>query len=347
MIRRWYSRQGARASSLSVALVGRSCATKPPQPTVPQAGEVSAEEVDRIVAALEKSESLMEDVVSHMQPSARRRLVVAGGTLEWFGKEHVAREVAAADSDKDHVISPKDFDHWFANALKRKDGAEAAVEGGTAAAASSDPRGVVGPVPLAALFVIALEAGLPFVGFGFLDNATMILAGDFIDRSLGFYLGCSVMASAAMGNVVSGVMGMQVHGLVEKAVQRLGLKMPVLTEEQQKGRRVFLAGHLGGTLGIMLGLTLGMMPLLFIKNDEAAKSDIAAFQKWDRDNSGFLEVAEIVQGLKEVGFQVNPEAIERVVAEYSSTHKLNIDQFRELCSDLRRHKHAHVHLTTA
>jgi hypothetical protein len=305
------------------------------------------EDVERIVAALEKSESLMEDVVSQMQPSARRRLVVAGGALEWFGKEHVAREVAAADSDKDHVISPKDFDHWFANALKRKDGAEAATAG--AFNASDDvPKGrVIGPVPLAALFVIALEAGLPFVGFGFLDNATMILAGDFIDRSLGFYLGCSMMASAAMGNVVSGVMGMQVHGLVEKAVQRLGLKMPVLTEEQQKGRRVFLAGHLGGTIGIMLGLTLGMLPLFFIKSDETAKSDNAAFQKWDRDNSGFLEIAEIVQGLKEVGFQVNPDAIERVVAEYSSTRKLNIEQFRELCSDLRRHKHAHLHLVPA
>lgn len=326
-----------------VAAAGRWCGTKQTHaPSPSPASDVSSEDVERIVAALEKSESLMEDVVSQMQPSARRRLVVAGGTLEWFGKEHVAREVAAADSDKDHVISPKDFDHWFANALKRKDGKE-----GTAAEAAAAPgsgASASGRVPLAALCIIALEAGLPFVGFGFLDNATMIVAGDFIDGSVGFYLGCSVMASAAMGNVVSGVMGMQVHGMVEKAVQRLGLKMPILTEEQQKGRRVFLAGHLGGTLGIMLGLTLGMLPLLFIKTDEAAKGDKAAFAKWDRDNSGFLEVAEIVQGLAEVGFQVNPSAIEHVINEYSTSGKLDVEQFRALCGDLRRHKHTHVHV---
>jgi hypothetical protein len=306
-------------------------------PTTPKES-VSSEEVDRIVAALEKSESLMENVVSHMQPNARRRLVVAGGTLEWFGKEHVAREVAAADLDKDHVISPKDFDHWFSNALKRKAG-EAAGEGTSDRATASKP----GVVPLAALFFVALEAGLPFVGFGFLDNATMILAGDAIDHSLGFYLGCSVMASAAMGNVVSGVMGMQVHGMVEKGVQKLNLKTPALTEEQRKGRRVFLAGHLGGTLGIMLGLSPGMVPLMLIKSDDETKSDLAAFKKWDRDGSGTLEVDEIVHGLGEVGFPVNASAVEQVIREYSNTGRLNAEQFRALCIDLRQHKHPHVH----
>lgn len=345
MLRRW---GGGRWPRKDLGIIShyaaiRRCGSKQPSEQSPNSGQASVEEVEKIVAALEKSESLMEDVVSHMQPNARRRLVVAGGTLEWFGKEHVAREVAAADIDKDHVISPKDFDHWFSNALKRK----AAESSADPSASDKSAATACGPVPLSALFFVALEAGLPFVGFGFLDNATMILAGDAIDHSLGFYLGCSVMASAAMGNVVSGVMGMQVHGMVEKAVQRLDLKIPHLTEEQRKGRRVFLAGHLGGTLGIMLGLTMGMVPLLFINTDEDAKVDKAAFKKWDRDGSGFLDVGEIVQGLQDVGFSVDRAAIERVVREYSGTGKLSVDQFRSLCVDLRHHKHEHVHVASS
>lgn len=309
-----------------------ACRLKSVAPDTPKLS-LTNEEIDRLVAALEKDDALLEGVVANMQAHNRRRLIVAGGALEWFGKDSVAREVERADSDNDRIISPKDFDHWFAYALKRK--AEATA--GSSSTNTSTP-GVADPVPLAALLLIALEAGLPFVGFGFLDNATMILAGDAIDHTVGFYLNCSVMASAAMGNVVSGVMGMQVHGLVEKGVQRLNLKTPALTEAQLNGRQVFLAGHLGGTMGIMLGLTLGMLPLLFMKSEEE-KSDAAAFKKWDANKNGYLDISEIVGGLKEVGVTATEAAVAEVVGKYSGGNStLNSDQFRALCIDLRQHK---------
>ena len=40
---------------------------------------------------------------------------------------------------------------------------------------------------------------IPFVGFGFLDNALMIIAGDYIDTTIGVALGISTMAAAGFG----------------------------------------------------------------------------------------------------------------------------------------------------
>ncbi|KEG14268.1 hypothetical protein DQ04_00541000, partial [Trypanosoma grayi] len=159
--------------------------------------------------------------------------IVAGGAMEWFGKDSAASEMERADADKDLRISPKDFDHWLESALRRRYGEDQARRQ-EAGSGEGDAN-----VPFLTLVWIAFEAGLPFVGFGFLDNAVMILAGDAIDSTVGLYLNCSVLACAAMGNIFSGVLGMQVHGVIDKAVQKLNFKAPVLTESQMKGRRVF------------------------------------------------------------------------------------------------------------
>lgn len=326
-----------RAVSLGI----RFANTTPAPPTAaapqPSTSEVvySKEEIDSLVHALEKNDQLLEGVICHMQAHHRRRLVIAGGAMEWFGKESVAQEIASADSDNDRVISPKDFDNWFAQALSRnKPRAEGAATENHAAAAAA-----AAAIPFSALVFIAVEAGLPFVGFGFLDNATMILAGDLIDQSLGFYLNCSVMASAAMGNVVSGMLGMQVHGFVEKAVQRLNLPVPVLTEEQRRGRRVFFAGHLGGTIGIMIGLSLGMLPLMFIQSD-TEKADAAAFRKWDANNDGSLEATEIRRGIHHLGLgEVNQTVLDTMLTKYGKDGKINAEGFSRLCHDLRQQAH--------
>ena len=289
-------------------------------------------EVATLLQALEKDPKLWESVVQQMLPESRRRLVVAGGALEWFGKEHIASEVARADDDQDKFISPKDFDKWFECALRRK-----AEQGRGEDHESTNATTVEAAiVPFAALVIIALEAALPFVGFGFLDNATMIVAGDAIDRSVGFYFNCSVMASAAMGNVVSGMCGMQVHGAIEKVVLKLKLPAPKLSEEQRKSQRVFLAGHLGGTLGICIGLTLGMLPLLFIR-DEDEKLEMHVFRSFDKNHDGHLSEDEIFDGLKELGFPPNKEAITLFIAQRGGdSHTVDFDCFKKLCRELRK-----------
>lgn len=293
---------------------------------------LTSEELQRIAHLIENDPRILMEVVASMDPQSRRRLVVTGGAMEWFGKESAAQEVEKADADKDRQISPKDFDHWFESALKRrqeeqkKRGTEAKPATATAASTA---------LPLAGLLMIALEAGLPFVGFGFLDNATMILAGDMIDGTLGFYLNCTVLASAAMGNVCSGMLGMQVHGLIDKAVQKLNFNTPVLTEEQMKDRRVFLAGHLGGTVGIMIGLILGMLPLLLLDGDTTEKSDYAMFQRWDVNNSGFIELPEFEKVLREIGLRQTDSKAKSLIEKYGENNRVNFEQFAQLKTDLR------------
>lgn len=324
---------------------------------------------ESIAALLEQDPQLLQAVVERMSADQRRRLIVAGGAYEWFGKERVSAEVLSADADKDRVISPKDFDKWFESALKRRvasgggGGAAAAASGGGdtggAAASAATPEaetasvpGTAGPgssvpqVPFQALCIIALEAGLPFVGFGFLDNATMILAGDAIDQSVGVWLNCSVMASAAMGNIVSGSAGMQIHGFVEKLVMRMHLPVPVLSDEQRRSSRVFLAGHLGGTIGIAFGLTLGMLPLLWI-HDEDEKMQRRVFASFDTDHDGYVTAGELQRGLEEVGIVLTDAQVAAIVSKYhSGTDRTKVDweHWKQLCAELKpgaaqRHHH--------
>ncbi|KAI6227297.1 hypothetical protein M3Y99_01265700 [Aphelenchoides fujianensis] len=78
---------------------------------------------------------------------------------------------------------------------------------------------------------------LPFVGFGILDNMIMILAGEYIDQSLGALLSISTMAAAALGNIISDVAGVGLAHYVEFFVQRIGIRHPVLTAEQLESAR--------------------------------------------------------------------------------------------------------------
>ncbi|KPA81896.1 putative mitochondrial hypothetical protein [Leptomonas pyrrhocoris] len=337
-----------RALPATAALLRRSFSTASPVCNAAAVGAaaplpttnspLTPEELQRIAHLIENDPRILMEVVASMDPQSRRRLVVAGGAMEWFGTESAAREVEKADADKDRQISPKDFDHWFEIALKRRQEEQKKRVTEAKQTASTTTVMASKALPFAALFMIALEAGLPFVGFGFLDNATMILAGDMIDGSLGFYLNCSVLASAAMGNVCSGMLGMQIHGLIDKAVQKLNFNTPVLTEEQMKDRRVFLAGHLGGTVGIMIGLILGMLPLLFLDGDTTEKSDYAMFHRWDVNNSGYIELPEFEQVLKEIGLRQTDTKAKGLIEKYGENNRVDFEQFAQLKADLREGK---------
>ncbi|XP_014113239.1 PREDICTED: transmembrane protein 65 isoform X2 [Pseudopodoces humilis] len=90
---------------------------------------------------------------------------------------------------------------------------------------------------------------LPFVGFGFLDNAIMIAAGTQIELSIGVVLGISTMAAAALGNLVSDLAGLGLAGYVEALASRLGLSIPDLTPKQADMWQTRLSAHL--VMGIM------------------------------------------------------------------------------------------------
>jgi len=115
---------------------------------------------------------------------------------------------------------------------------------------------------------LALCQSLPFIGFGFLDNLIMIVAGEYIDASIGASLTISTMAAAALGNTLSDVFGVGSAWYVEASARRLGMNPPNLTEEQLESTSARIAVNGGRAFGVMIGCLLGMFPLLFYASSE-------------------------------------------------------------------------------
>jgi len=103
------------------------------------------------------------------------------------------------------------------------------------------------------LRLVALHNVIPFIGFGIMDNAILIIAGDAIDTSLGVLLGISTMCAAAIGNIVSDVAGILFGTLIEDVATRLNLPNPNITEEQRQLRSVRVANQIGCAIGIVIG----------------------------------------------------------------------------------------------
>ncbi|XP_058420893.1 transmembrane protein 65 isoform X2 [Diceros bicornis minor] len=119
-----------------------------------------------------------------------------------------------------------------------------------------------------AIAQVFIHNAIPFIGFGFLDNAIMIVAGTQIEMSIGIILGISTMAAAALGNLVSDLAGLGLAGYVEALASRLGLSIPDLTPKQVDMWQTRLSTHLGKAVGVTIGCILGMFPLLFLGGGE-------------------------------------------------------------------------------
>lgn len=121
-------------------------------------------------------------------------------------------------------------------------------------------------VPLPSMTQLRLYATthfIPFVGFGFLDNSIMILAGDYIDFKLGCTLGISTMAAAAIGNTVSDVAGIWGSGFIEHVAALIGLPGHGITHAQERKFPVRIVKNSAMIVGITLGCLAGMFPLVF------------------------------------------------------------------------------------
>lgn len=124
------------------------------------------------------------------------------------------------------------------------------------------------PLTSAQLRYILLHNAIPFVGFGFLDNAIMIAAGTQIEMSIGLTLGISTMAAAALGNLVSDLAGLGLAGYVEALASRFGMQIPDLTPKQVDMWQTRVTSHMGKAIGVAIGCILGMFPLLFLSDDD-------------------------------------------------------------------------------
>jgi hypothetical protein len=99
-------------------------------------------------------------------PGARRVLDRSDTTV-------LAAAVSSADIDGDGIVTRHEFSAWMA-----KQAAAAAEASGAAAAAVTAPTA-------RQLGLFGLNVAIPMIGFGFMDNFIMILAGDAIDASIG------------------------------------------------------------------------------------------------------------------------------------------------------------------
>ncbi|EZA46446.1 hypothetical protein X777_00150, partial [Ooceraea biroi] len=93
------------------------------------------------------------------------------------------------------------------------------------------------------LVLVAIANAIPFVGFGFLDNFIMIVAGDQIEMMLNRRFPISTMAAAALGNTVSDVIGIGSVHYVEMFAQKVGFKAPKLTLAQLNLPRTRIAAN--------------------------------------------------------------------------------------------------------
>jgi len=120
---------------------------------------------------------------------------------------------------------------------------------------------------------LAIHNSIPFVGFGFLDNLIMILAGEYIDMTLGMTLGISTMAAAALGNTISDLCGIGSAWYVETWATKLGAEPPKLSAGQLELRVCKIAANVGRGFGVVLGCLIGMLPLLFIDTSQEEGDD--------------------------------------------------------------------------
>ncbi|TMW53911.1 hypothetical protein DOY81_000968 [Sarcophaga bullata] len=128
------------------------------------------------------------------------------------------------------------------------------------------------------LWKIFFVNAVPFVGFGFLDNFTMIIAGDYIEHIFGTFMCISTMAAAGLGNTISDVLGIGSAYYVERGCEYLGLKPPDLTPIQMEMKSSRRAANNGRIIGITVGCLIGMFPLLLmdrksIEEEQQAKKE--------------------------------------------------------------------------
>ncbi|KAL4422684.1 hypothetical protein ABPG75_008881 [Micractinium tetrahymenae] len=116
------------------------------------------------------------------------------------------------------------------------------------------------------LTAVAFASGFPFIFFGLLDNAIMLVAGEQIDYLFGAKFGLSVLASAGLGNLVADVVGVSATHTIQENIKRIGFAQPPrLSLLQQQMTAVRWAQLGGAALGVAAGCLLGMTPLLFME----------------------------------------------------------------------------------
>jgi len=216
--------------------------------------EMGMHSVETAAAKLLRRPEKAAEVMANLPPQERRAVA-----LSWALTE-LEEEFAKADQDRDGKLTYPEFKQWVMKVIE-----------------TGPQRDSVTIPTRYQLLCVALGGFVPFVGFGMVDNGLMVIYGDVIDSTLGMTFGFSMLASAALGNAISNIFGMLLHGTINKWADRLGLPEARLTLAQRKLPNVHWWSTFGSTVGVFSGCLLGMTPLIFM--NQTKKEELRAAGK--------------------------------------------------------------------
>ncbi|GAB5370020.1 hypothetical protein AAMO2058_001456500 [Amorphochlora amoebiformis] len=281
--------------------------------------------------ALESDQDLGRYIGAKLKGKARGALadgLIEGGTDTAFnlidkdGDEKITiRELKTAffGQTGGESVSRQDFKKMFPM-LRAGRGLEV-----NATVDESDTEGVK-PPSLTQLTAVGVQASIPFLIFGFLDNFIMILAGDMIDAQIGAALNLSVMASAALGNTVSDFIGQTAGGAIGQTAERLGWPDARLTDGQASLKISKRTHQFGTVVGIIVGCLLGMVPLLFMESKQD-KTLRKAFGLLDEDGDGVVDQQNLEDAFRRVGL-IEPEWVAELII-HETNGPFDFQEFRE------------------
>ena len=222
----------------------------------------------KLVAALtdEQRETMLQALLGHRAAADGGDVVVAvDGETQTMTRAEMRALFDRADLDGDQTLTRREFEHMLLRLEKARsafrDGADASSKDDSVSGEAS------GTLSRGVLWSIFAAQAIPFVGFGFMDNAIMIIAGEYIEMSIGATFALSTMAAAGLGNLLSDIAGVGFSSKIELACERMGITAPELSRAQQGLFAARWAKIMGAVLGISVGCFLGMFPLLFFDAD--------------------------------------------------------------------------------
>lgn len=320
----------------------------------------SSTSVDELLTALErqtrkKQLSLTTDQIS------RLGMCMDDSTRTLWNKNLTAYCYDALDVDRDGKITKEEFERYISmrrgvRADKHHAGKPEHFVEHTEDTTDTAVTSITAELPTRRqLSRTMLTAMVPFIGFGIVDNAVMIIAGEYIDMKLGIMFGLSSMAAAGLGNTFSDIVGISVGNHIEAFVDKLGFARANLSLEQYKLKVVRRVIMFGNMFGITIGCLIGMFPLLFIDAEKdqqihlqkvlnSTKFDSlcdAAFDLADTDRSGRVsskELADFEEHLAELQQHFNVKVVklrkqqrEVLLAAHTKDAQLTKAEFKELC----------------
>ena len=223
----------------------------------------------KLVAALtdEQRETMLQALLGHRAAADGGDVVVAvDGETQTMTRAEMRALFDRADLDGDQTLTRREFEHMLLRLEKARSAFRDGDDGASPKDSSVSPD-ASGTLSSGVLWSIFAAQAIPFVGFGFMDNAIMIIAGEYIEMSIGATFALSTMAAAGLGNLLSDIAGVGFSSKIELACERMGITAPELSRAQQGLFAARWAKIMGAVLGISAGCLLGMFPLLFFDAD--------------------------------------------------------------------------------